>query len=113
MHELGVLLEVVEQVSKVAAENEVTRIGKLVLQVGELSSMIPKYMQKIYPAAVDGTILEGSELEIEIILGNGMCKQCSSVYNLLEERGICPQCGSKEFEMLSGKEFFIKEIQVE
>lgn len=113
MHELGVLLEVVEQVSKVAAENEVTRIGKLVLQVGELSSIIPKYMQKIYPAAVDGTILEGSELEIEIIPGNGMCKQCSSVYNLLEERGICPQCGSKEFEMLSGKEFFIKEIQVE
>ena len=113
MHELGVLLEVVEQVSKVAAENEVTRIGKLVLQVGELSSMIPKYMQKIYPAAVDGTILEGSELEIEIIPGNGMCKQCSSVYNLLEERGTCPKCGSKEFEMLSGKEFFIKEIQVE
>ena len=110
MHELGVLLAVVEQVTEVAKENDVQKIQKLVLQVGELSSMIPKYMKKIYPAAVDGSILEGSELEIETIPGNGRCKQCGTVYHLIEEHGICPDCGEQQFELLSGKEFFIKEI---
>ena len=58
MHELGVLMEVVNQVTEVAKENDVTKIEKLIVQVGELSAMIPRYMKKLYPAAVDGTILE-------------------------------------------------------
>ncbi len=112
MHELGVLLEVVAQVTEVAEGNDVQEIQKLVLQVGELSSMIPKYMKKIYPAAVEGTLLEGSELEIEIIPGNGKCKSCGEVYSLVENHGVCPACGNQDFELLSGREFFIKEIVV-
>lgn len=110
MHELGVLIEVVEQVTEVAKENDVTKIDRLVLQVGELCSMIPRYMKKIYPAAVDDTILEGSELVIETIPGNGKCKGCGSIYNLIEEHGTCPECGENDFEMISGDEFVIKEI---
>lgn len=110
MHELGVLMEVVNQVTEVAKENDVTKIEKLIVQVGELSAMIPRYMKKLYPAAVDGTILEGSELEIEILPGNGRCKQCGNVYNLLEEQGTCPNCGCQQFEMICGDEFMIKEI---
>jgi hydrogenase nickel incorporation protein HypA/HybF len=49
-------------------------------------------------------------LELETILGNGKCKHCGRVYHLIEEHGICPDCGNKDFELLSGKEFFIKEI---
>lgn len=110
MHELGVLLEVVTQVEKIALENEVNQIEKLVLQVGELCSMVPKYLTKLYPAAVEGTILADSELELEIIPGNGRCKQCGQVYNLIDNKGNCPVCKTMDFEMLSGKEFVIKEI---
>lgn len=110
MHELGVLLEVVKQVEKIALENEVNQIETLVLQVGELCSMVPKYLTKLYPAAVEGTVLEASKLEIEVIPGNGRCKQCGQVYNLIDNKGVCPNCMMMDFEMLSGKEFFIKEI---
>jgi len=82
----------------------------LVLQIGELSSMIPQYMKTLYPAATDGTILEGSKLEIEILPGNVLCKACKHVFNLLSEKGVCPVCGRTEFEILGGKEFYIKEI---
>ena len=110
MHEIGVLLEVVKSVEKFAKENEVEIIQALVLQIGELSSMIPRYMENLYPAATEGTILGNSELKIEIIPGNGLCKDCNQVFNLIKEKGTCPRCGSKEFELLSGKEFYIKEI---
>jgi hydrogenase nickel incorporation protein HypA/HybF len=72
--------------------------------------MIPDYMQKLYPAAVDGTLLQDSSLEIEVIPGNGLCRSCGQIFNLLKEKGICPECSGKEFELLSGKEFYIKEI---
>ena len=110
MHELGVVIEVVNRVEKIAVENNLTEIEAIVLQIGELSSMIPKYIESCYPEAVSNTILENTKLEIEIIPGNGMCKQCNKVFNLKENNGICPKCDSNEWELLSGKEFIIKEI---
>jgi hydrogenase nickel incorporation protein HypA/HybF len=111
MHEIGVLIEVVKSVERFAKENDVEKIESLVLQIGELSSMIPKYMKTLYPGAVEGTILEGSELKIEILPANGLCKECNTVYHAVSSKGICPSCNSKNMELLGGKEFYIKEIE--
>ncbi len=110
LHELGVIIEIVKQVEVIAKDNDVEKIETLVLQIGELSSMIPKYIEKLYPAAVDGTILEDSTLKIEIIPGNALCKDCKKVFNLIENKKICPYCECEKWELLSGNEFFIKEI---
>ena len=52
----------------------------------------------------------GYELKIEILPGNGICKECNKVFNLIENNNTCPKCGSKHWEVLCGKEFMIKEI---
>ena len=110
MHEIGVLFEIVKSVEQFANENDVEKIEKLVLQIGELSSMIPKYLKNLYPAAVEGTILDRSQLEIEVLPANGLCKDCNKVFNVVIDKGICPNCDTKNWELLSGKEFYIKEI---
>lgn len=110
MHELGVIIKVVKTVENFAKVNGITNIDTLVLQIGELSSMIPKYIEACYPAAVDGTILQDTKLKIEILPGNGMCQDCNKVFNLIENRHCCPYCGGEDIEVLSGKEFMIKEI---
>ena len=110
MHEIGVLIEVVKTVENFARKNGVTKIQTLVLQIGELSPMIPKYIEACYPAAVDGTLLQNTELKIEIIPGNGICKDCNKVFNLIQNNNKCPKCGSRHWEILCGKEFMIKEI---
>lgn len=110
MHEIGVMIEVVKTVENFAKENGVSKIDTLVLQIGELSPMIPRYIQACYPAAVDGTMLQDTKLKIEIMPGNAICKKCRKVFNLIENKNICPNCGSDEWEILCGKEFFIKEI---
>jgi len=110
LHELGVLIEVIKTVENVAEKNGVTKIDTLVLQIGELSSMIPRYIEACYPAAVDGTILQETKLKIEILPGNAICKKCNKVFNLIENHSKCPYCESEDWEILSGKEFMIKEI---
>ena len=42
--------------------------------------MIPMYIEQCYPAAVDGTILEDTKLEIEILPGNALCKDCNKSF---------------------------------
>lgn len=103
-------MEVVASVESFAAANGVTKIERLVLQIGELSSMIPKYVEDCYPAAVDGTMLQDTELEIEVLPGNALCLDCNKVFNLLQNDNACPICKGRRWDVLSGKEFNIKEI---
>lgn len=110
MHELGVVIEVVKTVERVVLEQKLTKIESLVLQIGELSSMIPKYIEACYPAAVDGTILENTKLKIEVIPANGLCKNCNKVFNIIENKKNCPICNESSFQLLTGREFMIKEI---
>jgi len=110
LHELGVVIEIIKSVENFAEKNHLKKIETLVLQIGELSSMIPRYIEALYPAAVEGTILQETELKIEILPGNAICISCNKVFNLIESNSKCPNCGSNKWDILCGKEFMIKEI---
>ena len=49
MHELGIIFEVVKTVRKFAEENQLTKIETLVLQIGEISPIVPKYIEELVP----------------------------------------------------------------
>ena len=110
MHELSIVVNIVKEVESIAKENNLTKIDTLVLQIGELSTIVPRFIDACYPAAVDGTSLQETKLVIEILPGNGMCKKCNTVFNLRENQNQCPKCKSEQWEILGGKEFMIKEI---
>ena len=48
MHEIGVVKQVVRTVESFAAENNVKKIDEVVLDIGELSLIIPKYVCLLY-----------------------------------------------------------------
>jgi hydrogenase nickel incorporation protein HypA/HybF len=111
MHELGILSQLVKSIENIMVEEKLTFVSTIVLQVGELSGVIPKYIEDCYPAAVYKTKLEKTELEMEVIPGNGRCKDCGETFNVLACDLKCPKCGSINLEALSGREFIIKEIR--
>lgn len=105
------MIEVVKQVEEVARENQAEKVEKIVLQIGEISTVIPHYVEEVFPAAVNKTMLEDTQLEIEIIPANGRCLECGKVFSLVSQKGKCT-CGSEDFEELTGREFILKEIQI-
>ena len=40
------------------------------------------------------------------------CRQCGEVFNVIANEGYCPKCHSFDKDLLSGREFLIKEILV-
>ena len=56
--------------------------------------------------------MEKSRLQIDVMPGNGLCENCGQVYNIVENKGVCPKCGSRDKEILCGREFNIKELLV-
>ena len=112
MHEMTLAIQAIRNVLEFAEENEIDEIDTVVLEIGELSLVVPEYMEEAWYAAVKHTRLERSRLRIEVTPGNGLCEQCGQVYNIVENKGVCPKCGSREKEILCGREFNIKELLV-
>ena len=112
MHELGIVMEIVRVVTELVKEQDISEVEAVVLQIGELSTVVPKYIEECWPAAIDGTFMERTKIEIEIMPGNAICKDCGTVFNLLSNEGKCAGCHGKNFDILSGRDFYIKEIRV-
>lgn len=45
MHELGIVLNVIDRVEDIAKENNVKKVTKLTLEIGEVSSIVPSYFR--------------------------------------------------------------------
>ena len=113
MHELGVVFHVIGNLEKVAAENNVKKINKVTLQLGEVSSVIPHYLTDCWKwASAKNDLLSGAELTIETIPAVTFCEACSREYATVEHGRTCPYCGSGRTYLLQGNEFMIKEIEV-
>lgn len=110
MHELGIVYEVIKIVDSFVIENKITKVDKIVLEIGQLSQAIPRFIEECYPAAVCETNYEDTKLEIITLPANGRCNVCHETYNIIEHRRVCPSCKSDDYHLISGQEFSIKEI---
>lgn len=113
MHELGVVFHIMDSLEKVAKENEVTQINKVVLELGEVSTVIESYLQSCWKwAAEKRELFSKAELVVELIPAITFCESCRQTYPTVQYGKICPHCGSPETYLVQGNEFNIKEIEV-
>ncbi|XVG95190.1 hydrogenase maturation nickel metallochaperone HypA [Eubacteriales bacterium KG127] len=114
MHELGVVFHILDDLKEVAAENNVKKVNKVTLQLGEVSTIIPSYLTDCFRWAADKEeLFKGAELEIEKIDAITHCDGCGGDYPTVEHGKKCPVCGSENTWLLQGTEFMIKEIEAE
>ena len=112
MHEVGIISAMLKTIEKVMEQERLTKVKKIVLQVGELSGVVPHYMQECYPVAVHKTRFQGTKLELDIVPGIVRCLVCTKEFNGLRHDLTCPDCGNRnKLQRLSGQELMIKEIQ--
>lgn len=112
MHEIGIVRAMVKTVTDFAQANDISEVSEIVLDIGELSLVVPKYVEDIYPTVVEGTFLQDTKLIINVIPGMAECDECNEVYNVIEHDGYCPNCGSFDKTVLSGQTFMIREIHI-
>lgn len=114
MHELGVCFTVIDRVEEIAKENNVKKITKLTLEIGELSTVIPSYLEDVYKWAIlKSDVLKESTLEIIVIKAINICNLCGNSFSAKTHGKICPKCQSESTYLLEGNEFNIRQIEVE
>ena len=112
MHELGVVFKVIQQVEEIAAENDVTRVEAVTLQLGEVSAVIPEYLTDFWEyARKKNEHFQNTELKIEKLEAVTYCQDCRKTYSTMKYKKICPYCGSGNTFLVTGNEYNIKEIE--
>lgn len=111
MHELGLVVDLVDMVERIAEEKKIEKVKKVTLDVGQVYMVIPRLMYGVFRQASRGTRLEGAELVLNEIAAEALCQSCSTSFNPLNEDGVCPKCGESEYQVRAGKEFEIREIE--
>ncbi len=114
MHELGLVNYVVKQVTRIAEENQVSKICSVTLEFGEVSGIVTSYLYdywnwytKKFP------LFEGAKLLCETIPAVTWCDDCKKTYPTVQYGKTCPYCGSGRTWLQQGNEMNIKQIEVE
>ena len=112
MHELGIVFHVIKTVERVGAENDLTRVAGVTLELGEVCGAIPKELVSCWDWAVKRTeLMPDAKLRIETIPAVTHCGSCGQDYATVPQGRTCPHCGSGDTWLIRGDEINIKEIE--
>lgn len=116
MHELPVTESILKIVLKHAQINSVRQVVAIHLQIGKLSDLEDEWIQRYFDYLSKGTVAEGAKLKIERMPIMMQCSACSTSYEADAAKMIdlvCPNCGEKNSTLLSGREYYIKDMEAQ
>lgn len=113
MHEMGIVTGVLEAVTASAQEAGAERVTRITLRIGDMTEVIDEALEFAFEALTEGTMCEGSELEVVKVAPRSVCFECGEEFDHDRFHRICPKCGSYETQLLRGRELAIDSIEVE
>ncbi|MGD8937694.1 MAG: hydrogenase maturation nickel metallochaperone HypA [Thiogranum sp.] len=112
MHELAVCGALIEQVERVAREQQARSVELIGIAIGPLSGVEPQLLEQAYPLATAGTLAEGATLEIEDMPVRVHCKACGQDSDAAANRLVCAHCGNWRTSLLSGDELLLTRVEI-
>ncbi len=113
MHELSITQNILSIVIKHAKKAQAQRVTGINLVVGELTGFVDDSIQFYFDMLSPGSMAEGARLNIERIPARVRCRACAREFAPQGMNWACPQCAAIGGEVLSGREFSVKSIEVE
>ena len=111
MHELSICQALIEQVEKLARDNQAIAVTTISLQVGPLSGVEIPLLEHAYPLAAAGTVAEQAELLIESMPVRVRCNTCGTETEASANRLLCGACGDYHTELVSGDEMILSRLE--
>ncbi|MBR5048805.1 MAG: hydrogenase maturation nickel metallochaperone HypA [Erysipelotrichaceae bacterium] len=114
MHELGIVFHIIRQVDEVAEQNEAREVREVTLEIGEVSGVIPHYLEECWKWAClnKSRFMKECQLEIISLKATSFCQDCQKLYDTAANGKTCPFCGGSNTYLVSGNEVSIKNNEV-
>lgn len=113
MHEMSLVLSILDIVTAKANEEKADRINEIEIEVGELAGVQPESLLFCFDAARKHTLAENASLQIIDIPAKGKCLDCAAEFPVEFYFSKCPECGSYKVDVIQGKDFRIRSINID
>ncbi len=113
MHELSMAMSLVEQITQIMGNEGASKLHSITLAIGKYSGVEKESFEFAFSIAAEGSPAENAKL---IILQTEMkvkCKDCGIETENAMPLAKCAKCSSMNVDMISGREFNIKSMEVE
>lgn len=112
MHELSVAQALVEQLQDHARHHGAQGVGRVVVRIGPLASVVPELLAAAFPMAAAGTVAQDAALELESLPVRVRCRSCSAETEAAPNRLRCGACGDWQTTLLSGDELILASLEL-
>ena len=113
MHEASIALSLIGVATETLHQHGGERITALTVRIGQWSAVVPEALQAAFPAAAQGTPLQGARLSIVPVPGVGACPTHGPVELQLALGLRCPVCDLPTPTLLQGDELELDELELE
>ena len=112
MHEMSICQGLMDQVERIAAEQNASRVDSIVLSIGPLAGVEPELLTRAYEVARLNTVAEHAELEIETGPVIVECRSCGAKGEAEVNRLLCPACNNWQVNLVQGDELLLLKLEV-
>jgi len=113
MHEYSVVQALLEQVEKLAAENDAEKVTKIIVKIGAMSGIEPHLLEIAFNTFKERTVCDGADFIMNVQPLTVSCRQCGTRSELEKIHYRCPQCESLEVDVVDGEEMYLMTLEME
>ena len=110
MHELSIASAIAQVAESQAAGRRVVGVH---VRVGHLRQVVPSALDFAFELVTQGTVLDGTQLELEQVPAAGVCRDCGAQTSLPQFPLRCARCGSLDVDVTAGEELTVEELEIE
>ncbi|MBQ7196730.1 MAG: hydrogenase maturation nickel metallochaperone HypA [Synergistaceae bacterium] len=113
MYEFSLTHSITRTLLKLCREAGWSKVRRVMIKIGGMRKINPELMSFIFTAMVKGTPAEDAVMSVLMIPVTIHCYACGRTNTREDTQFLCPACGSRNVQLLSGLEFNIEVLEVE
>ena len=126
MHEFQLAEQIIQQILKECEKNNITKVEKIYIQVGTATGVTADSLEYCLKILAENTAIQDVDWNFEVEKAIISCHTCHyqgspEIHDTSSETAgsfehshqlliFCPQCSSKDVEILTGKSIILKRI---
>jgi hydrogenase nickel incorporation protein HypA/HybF len=112
MHELSIVMSIIDIATKQAVEAGSDRIEEVEIDIGTLSAVEMDAFDFAWEQGIKETLLANAKKNINRIEAKGKCMECGTEFRMENIYDACPVCGNYLVDIMKGKELRVRSIVI-
>ncbi len=113
MHEYSIVQNLLDLCEQNAEANNATKVHRIVVGIGEMSSVEPQLLKTAFDTFKLDTIASEALMEIQRIGLKAECFDCGADFVPTMSNFLCSKCSSANTKLVSGDELLLLSLEIE